>query len=70
MIIILYRHVEYKLTSLEKSYKYEHLTDHNLGVCIDLVNKNICKNDDNSQIENADEKLLEEDIVELHNSNR
>lgn len=35
---MLFRFVEYKPTSLERSYKYDLLTEHDLGVNIDLIN--------------------------------
>ena len=32
------RFVQYNPTSLERSYKYDLLTEHDLGVTIDLIN--------------------------------
>lgn len=37
MLILFYRFVEYKPTTLEKSYKYELLTESDLNVNIDLI---------------------------------
>lgn len=36
--LFIFRFVEYKPTSLERSYKYDLLTEHDLGVTIDLIN--------------------------------
>lgn len=70
MIIILNRYIEYNPTSLERSYKFEILADHDLGLNIDLVNKDMYTNDYNHQMDNADEKLLEEDIMAPQDSKR
>uniref|UniRef100_A0A4P6D7S0 RNA polymerase II-associated factor 1 homolog n=1 Tax=Rhodnius prolixus TaxID=13249 RepID=A0A4P6D7S0_RHOPR len=64
------RFIEYKPTSLERHYKYEVLTEHDLGVTIDLINKDMYAADPHAQLDPADEKLLEEDILTPHDSKR
>lgn len=56
------RFVKYKSTSLERNYKYDLLTEHDLGVTIDLINPDTYSIDPNAFLEVEDEKLLEEDI--------
>lgn len=56
------RFVQYNPTSLERNYKYEVLTEHDLGVTIDLINRDLYQSDPNNQLEPADEKLLEEEM--------
>lgn len=69
--ICFYRFIEYNPTSLERSYKFEILADHDLGLNIDLVNKDKYTIDyNNVQMDNADEKLLEEDILAPQDSKR
>lgn len=54
--------MEYKPTSLEKSYKYDLLTESDLGVKIDLINpESYVSTSDSGYLDPADEKLLEED---------
>lgn len=55
------RFIQYNPTSLEKNYKYEVLTEHDLGVTIDLINRDIYYGDVHVNLDPADEKLLEED---------
>jgi len=55
------RFIEYKPTSLERNYKFEVLTEHDLGVNIDLINRDLYQTDRNASLDAADEKLLEED---------
>lgn len=55
------RFINYNPTSLERNYKFEVLTEHDLGVTIDLINRDIYNPDRNSVLDPADEKLLEED---------
>jgi RNA polymerase II-associated factor 1 len=55
------RFINYNPTSLERSYKFEVLTEHDLGVTIDLINRDIYQPDRNAALDPADEKLLEED---------
>ena len=40
---ILYRFIQYKPTSLERTFKYDLLTEHDLGVTIDLINPDTYK---------------------------
>lgn len=56
------RFVQYNPTSLERNYKYEVLTEHDLGVTIDLINRDLYQSDPYAQLDPADEKLLEEDV--------
>lgn len=64
------RFIQYNPTSLERNYKYEVLTEHDLGVTIDLINKDMYAADHNAVLDPADEKLLEEDILTPHDSKR
>lgn len=66
----IFRFIEYKSTSLERNYKYEVLTEHDLGVTIDLINKDTYAPNYNIQLDPADEKLLEEDIITPQDSKR
>lgn len=56
------RFIQYNPTSLERNYRYEVLTEHDLGVSIDLINRDLYVSDPYAQLDPADEKLLEEDI--------
>ncbi|XP_059176484.1 RNA polymerase II-associated factor 1 homolog [Physella acuta] len=56
------RFYTYKPTSLERSFKYDLLTEHDLGVNIDLINPDTYKIDLNAYPEPEDERLLEEDL--------
>ncbi|KAJ8308672.1 hypothetical protein KUTeg_013546 [Tegillarca granosa] len=56
------RFVDYKPTSLERSYKYDLLTEHDLGVTIDLINPDTYKVDPDGYQDPEDERLLEEDL--------
>ncbi|XP_076302677.1 RNA polymerase II-associated factor 1 homolog [Lasioglossum baleicum] len=64
------RFIQYNPTSLERNYKYEVLTEHDLGVEIDLINKDTYAGDVNAQLDPADEKLLEEDVLTPQDSKR
>ncbi|XP_067000190.1 RNA polymerase II-associated factor 1 homolog [Anabrus simplex] len=64
------RFIQYKATSLERNYKYEVLTEHDLGVTIDLINKDAYTNEYGAQLDPADEKLLEEDVLTPQDSKR
>lgn len=64
------RFVQYNPTSLERNYKYEVLTEHDLGVTIDLINRDLYQSDPNAQLDPADEKLLEEDVHTPQDSQR
>jgi RNA polymerase II-associated factor 1 len=56
------RFTQYKPTSLERNYKFEVLSEHDLGVSIDLINRDLYQPDRNALVlDPADEKLLEED---------
>ena len=56
------RFIQYNASSLEKNYKYELLAEHDLGISIDLINPEAYANQQSSQLDPADEKLLEEDV--------
>ncbi|KAK4303625.1 hypothetical protein Pmani_024384 [Petrolisthes manimaculis] len=64
------RYVRYKQTSLEKNYKYEVLTEHDLGVTIDLINPEAYIPLPNTQLHPTDEKLLEDDILTPQDAKR
>lgn len=56
------RFIQYNPTSLERNYRYEVLSEHDLGVTIDLINRDLYQQSDlNAQLDPADEKLLEDD---------
>jgi RNA polymerase II-associated factor 1 len=55
------RFIQYNPTSLERNYKFEVLTEHDLGVGIDLINRDLYQPERNAVLDPADEKLLEED---------
>jgi RNA polymerase II-associated factor 1 len=65
-----YRFIQYNPTSLERNYKYEVLTEHDLGVTIDLINRETYASDYSAQLDPADEKLLEEDVLTPQDSKR
>lgn len=64
------RFVHYKPTSLERNYKYEHLTELDVGVQIDLVNKDVYANYCVNKLEPIDEQLLEEDGMTYQDNKR
>ncbi|XP_076308947.1 RNA polymerase II-associated factor 1 homolog [Tachypleus tridentatus] len=64
------RFVEYKPTSLERNYKHDLLTEHDMGVVIDLINPNTYAVDLNASLDLEDEKLLEEDNLGPQDSKR
>ncbi|XP_041968982.1 RNA polymerase II-associated factor 1 homolog isoform X2 [Aricia agestis] len=64
------RFIQYNPTSLEKNYRYEVLTEHDLGVHIDLINRDIYQGDGNAILDPADEKLLEDDVLTPQDSKR
>ena len=43
------RFIQYKPTSLERTFKYDLLTEHDLGVTIDLINPDTYKSSDNGK---------------------
>jgi len=49
LISIFNRFIDYKATSLERAYKYELLTEHDLGVTIDLINPETYQIDPNGR---------------------
>lgn len=55
---------------MERNYKYEVLTEHDLGVTIDLINKDTYVCEFGAILDPADEKLLEEDAPTLQDSKR
>lgn len=55
---------------MERNYRYEVLTEHDLGVSIDLINKDIYAVEPGATLDPADEKLLEEDILTPQDSKR
>lgn len=67
---ICFRFIQYNPTSLERNYKYEVLTEHDLGVTIDLINRETYASDYSVQLDPADEKLLEEDVLTPQDSKR
>lgn len=56
------RFYQYKPTSLERSFKYDLLTEHDLDVTIDLINPDTYKVEQNAVPDKEDEKLLEEEL--------
>lgn len=64
------RFINYTPTSLERNYKFEVLTEHDLGVNIDLINRDLYQTDRNAVLDPADEKLLEEDTHAPQDSTR
>ncbi|XP_078675257.1 RNA polymerase II-associated factor 1 homolog [Branchiostoma floridae x Branchiostoma belcheri] len=64
------RFVQYNPTSLERSYKHELLTEHDLGVTIDLINPDTYAIDAEAYLDPLDEKLLEEDMSTPQDSKR
>ncbi|KAJ3665030.1 hypothetical protein Zmor_000547 [Zophobas morio] len=64
------RFIQFNPTSLERNYRYEVLTEHDLGVAIDLINKDIYAVEPGAMLDPADEKLLEEDILTPQDSKR
>lgn len=64
------RFIQYNPTSLERNYKYDVLTEHDLGVTIDLINRDLYQPDNLTPLDPADEKLLEEDVHTPQNSMR
>ena len=58
---------------LERNYKYELLTEHDLGVTIDLINPDVYAIDPHEgpePLDPADEKLLEEEVSGVTNTQR
>ncbi|SPP84566.1 RNA polymerase II-associated factor 1 homolog [Drosophila guanche] len=57
------RFVQYNPTSLERNFKYDVLTEHDLGVTVDLINRELYQADSMTLLDPADEKLLEEETL-------
>ncbi|KAF0303106.1 RNA polymerase II-associated factor 1 [Amphibalanus amphitrite] len=57
------RYVAYNPTSLERNYKHELLTEHDLGVTIDLIDPDRYTAEHGGELDPADERLLEEDSL-------
>lgn len=64
------RFVEYNPTSLERNFKYDLLTEHDLGVNIDLINPDAYTIDPTLDIDIDDERLLEEETTAATDSKR
>merc|ERR550534_3654074 len=66
------RFISYNPTGLERNYKYELLTEHDLGVTIDLINPDAYTLDeyDKPAMDPADERLLEEDSTAVTDKKR
>merc|ERR1719340_382252 len=64
------RFISYNATGLERNYKYELLTEHDLGVTIDLINPDVYQIREDVMLDPADEKLLEEDTPGVTNTKR
>jgi len=64
------RFISYNPTGLERNYKYELLTEHDLGVTIDLINPDVYQIRDDVMLHPEDEKLLEEDNPGVTNTKR
>ncbi|XP_064487881.1 RNA polymerase II-associated factor 1 homolog [Ornithodoros turicata] len=64
------RFVSYKATSLERNYKHDLLTEHDLGVTIDLIDPKTYEIDPNATLHPDDEKLLEEEALTPQDSKR
>ena len=63
--------MSYKPTSLEKNYKHDLLTEHDLGVTIDLINPETYVSPiENPKLAEEDEKLLEEELNTPQDSKR
>ncbi|ESO12345.1 hypothetical protein HELRODRAFT_93221 [Helobdella robusta] len=55
------RYVQYNQTSLERNYKFDLLTEHDLGVSIDLINADAYQINPNVKISPSDEPLIEDE---------
>jgi RNA polymerase II-associated factor 1 len=64
------RYVQYNQTSLERSYKFDLLTEHDLGVPIDLINPDTYLVDYNMGLDLEDEALLEDEMSAPTDSKR
>ena len=71
------RFIDYKPTSLERNYKYEILTEHDLGVAVDLILPDAYAQPNNvedlvygDQLDPRDEKLLEDELHSVGDTKR
>lgn len=64
------RYVQYNQTSLERNYKFDLLTEHDLGVPIDLINPDTYLIDHNVYMDAEDEQLLEDEAAVPTDSKR
>lgn len=55
---------------MERNYKYDVLTELDLGVDIDLITPDVYTVDGTEVLDPADEKLLEEDVIPHQDSRR
>jgi len=64
------RFVQYNQTSLESNFKYDLLTEHDLGVTIDLINPDAYAIDPSVPMHVEDERLIEEETSTTTDSKR
>lgn len=64
------RFVQYNPTSLERNFKFDLLTEHDLGVSIDLINPEAYAIDPAVVVDIEDERLLEEETASSTDSKR
>lgn len=64
------RFVQYNPTSLERNFKFDLLTEHDLGVGIDLINPDAYAIDPAVVVDIEDERLLEEETSSSTDSKR
>ena len=71
------RFIDYKPTSLERNYKYEILTEHDLGVAVDLILPDAYSQQNTSDdfgfgdhLDPRDEKLLEDELHSVGDTKR
>jgi len=64
------RYVQYKPTSLEKSFKSELLTEVDLGIPIELIDSRFYRCNPHDELDPSDERLLEEETPVAQNSKR
>ena len=62
------RFIKYNSTTLEKNFKWDILHEQDLGIRIDLINPD--KSETNCVLDEADEKLLEEETVTAADAKR
>ncbi|KAH3845026.1 RNA polymerase II-associated factor 1 homolog [Dreissena polymorpha] len=64
------RFIQYKPTSLERSFKYDLLTEHDLGVTIDLINPDTYKINPGAELALEDDRLLDEESTSYADQKR